>query len=129
MVSWYFGINTHRDLEAYVGMSLECHPVWWDLALHRIYKGQSVDAVIKQSKPAFVVRHGRFVELRYQEPFSYTGVQIVAMDGALTRAWAGSCTWDFKFFDSMSDIDIKEMSESFDKNARTVEYNGEELSR
>jgi len=128
-VCWYFGIHSGRDFKAYVGMALECHPVWRDLALHRIYEGQPVDDVIKQTNPVLVVRHGRFVELGYQEPLSYTGVQIVAMEGTLARACAGSCTWDYTFFDAMTDSDAKEMSDSIDTNERTVVYNGEVVSQ
>ena len=91
---WYFGIASSRDLKAYIGMAMECHPVWQDLALHRVYCGQPVDDVIKQTTPVLVVRHGRFVELTYQEPLSFTGVQIVAVDGSVTRACTWSCTWD-----------------------------------
>jgi len=125
IVCWYFGIHSGRDFKAYVGMALECHPVWQDLALHRIYEGQPVEDVIKETNPVLVVRHGRFVELTYQEPLSFTGVQVVAMDGTLTRACTRSCTWDYTFFDSMTDSDTKEMSDSFNTNERTYAYNGE----
>ena len=121
---WYFGINSSRDLKAYAGMALECHPVWQDLALHRICEGQPVDDVIEQTNPVFVVRHGRFVELGYQEPLSFTAVQIVAMDGKVARAGTASCTWDYTFFDSMSHDDAQAMLASSDTNERTVSYNG-----
>ncbi len=88
---WYFGINSTSDLKAYVGMALECHPVWKDLALHHIREGRSVDDVIAATKPVYVVRHGRFIELGYQEPLSFTAVQMIAIDGKLVRAGAGSC--------------------------------------
>jgi hypothetical protein len=125
LVCWYFGVRSGSDFKAYIGMALECHAVWKDLAFQRIYEGQPVDDVIKQTNPVFVVRHGRFVELTYQEPLSFTGVQVVAMDGRLTRACTWSCTWDYTFFDSMTDGDVKEMSDSFNTNERTYTYNGE----
>lgn len=126
---WYFGIGSGRDLKAYVGMALECHPVWQDLALHRIYEGQPVDDVIKKTNPVLVERHGRFVGLTYQDPLSFTGVQIVAMDGSLTRACAWSCTWDYIFFDSMTDRHHLDMSNSPETNQRTRIYNGQTVAR
>jgi hypothetical protein len=129
IVCWYFGIASGRDVKAYIGMALECHPVWQDLALHRVYDGQPVDDVIKQTTPVLVVRHGRFVELTYQEPLSFTGVQIVAMDGSVTRACTWSCTWDYTFFDSMTDGQNLEMSKSLDTNERTLVYNGRTIVR
>jgi hypothetical protein len=110
---WYFGIHSGRDMKAYAGMARECHPVWQDLALRRVYHGQHVDEVIKRTNPVYVIRHGRFVELGYQEPLSFTGVQIVAIDGKVVRACTASCPWDYTFFDSMTDADTEEMSALF----------------
>ena len=129
MLCWYFGISSTRDLKAYAGMALECHPVWRDLALHRIREGQSVDDVIAKTKPVYVVRHGRFDELGYQEPLSFTVVQLIAIDGRLARACTGSCTWDYTFFDSMTDAQTQEMSDSFDNHERTLVYNGHAVVR
>ncbi len=123
-LSWYFGVNSMNDLRAYVGMAMVCHPVWKDLALHRIHDGQSVDEVIEITSPIYVVRHGRFVEIEYQEPLSFTVVQMIAVDGSLVRACTGSCTWEYTFFDSLNEADAKEMSDSFDSDGRTVVYNG-----
>jgi hypothetical protein len=110
-------------------MALECHPVWRDLAFHRVYEGQAVDEVIKRTNPVLVVRHGRFVELSYQEPLSFTGVQIVAMDGKIARACTWTCTWDYAFFDTMTDVHNREMSDSLDKDERTLVYNGKTIVR
>lgn len=125
MLGWYFGIDSTRDLRAYAGMALECHPVWQDLALKRIREGQSVDDVIAKTKPVYVVRHGRFVELAYQEPLSFTVVQLIAIDGKLVRACTGSCTWGYTFFDSMTNVDAQEMWGSFDSDERTLIYHGQ----
>lgn len=120
----YFRIHSTRDLTAYVGMSFECHPVWKELALHRIQLGQPINVVIAQTKPISIERHGRFVELGYQERLSFTGVQIIAMDGKLVRASAGSCTWDHTFFDAMNEMDCETYSTSREHNPRTVEFKG-----
>ncbi len=129
LVCWYFGISSGRDFKAYIGMARTCHPVWQELALHRIYEGQLVDDVIKHTTPMLVVRHGRFVELTYQEPLSFAGVQIVAMDGRVTGAWTWSCTWDYTFFDSMTDGQHLEMSNSLATNERTLVFNGRIIAR
>ena len=128
-VCWYCGIASSRDVKAYIGMTLECHPVWQDLALHRVYDGQPVDDVIKQTTPVLIAQRGRFVELTYQEPLSFTGVQIVAMDGSVIRACTWSCTWDYAFFDSMTDGQSLEMSVSSNTNKRTLVYNGRIIVR
>lgn len=47
------------------------------------------------------------------------------MDGVAVQAVAGSCTWDHTFFDSMTDRDLREMRESFERNERTYEFEGE----
>lgn len=124
IVRWYFGIASGSDVKAYVGMALECHPVWQDLALHRVYKGQPVDELIKQTTPTLAIRHGRFVELTYQKPLSSAGVRIVAVDGRANHAFTWSCTWDYTFFDSLTDEQSLELSKSPDTYRRTVEYNG-----
>lgn len=121
----YFRIRSTRDLAAYVGMSHECHPVWKELAFHRVRLGQPVEDVIAHTKPISIDRHGRFIELGYQEGFSFTGLQIIAMDGKLVRACAGSCTWDYTFFDAMNETDWTTYSSSREHNLRTVEYMGE----
>ncbi len=126
---WYFGIHSARDVKAYIGMAMECHPVWRDLALRRVCEGQPVDEVIERTRPLLVLRHGRFVQLDYHEPLSFTVVQIVAMDGAVVQAVAGSCTWNHTFFDSMTDRDDREKSESFERNERTYEFEGKVVTR
>jgi hypothetical protein len=49
IVSWYFGVDSGHDVKAYIGMALECHPVWQDLALHRVYDRQPV--TMQKGKP------------------------------------------------------------------------------
>src|SRR5437868_3750984 len=122
--AWYFGVWGRDDVMAYYGMSKECHPVWKDLAFRRVYYGQPVNEVIERTNPVCVTRHGRFVEIDYQEPFSFSGVQIVAVDGKVVRGWAASCAWDHKFFDSMTDEDVKSMYASYKADQRTITYDG-----
>ncbi|TWT50132.1 hypothetical protein CA85_52660 [Allorhodopirellula solitaria] len=124
MLSSWFGIRSGTDVVAYACMARECHPVWQDLALHRIYEGQAVEEVITSSDPVTVVRHGRFVSLGYQEPLSFNVIQIVAIDGKLAWAYSGSCTWDHTFFGPLNASRTEEMSESYEHDERTVHYNG-----
>lgn len=119
---WYFGLHSGRDVKAYAGMALECHPVWKRLALRTVREGQRVDEVIDKTDPAYVVRHGRFDEINYQHPLSFTFVHIVAKDGKLIRAESGSCTWDHTFFNSMSELDNREYQRSLRCNERTLVY-------
>ena len=91
----------------------------------RIYEGQPVGDGIKHTNPVFVVRRGRFIELTFQEPLSFTGIQIVAMDSRLTRAPTWGCTWDYAFFATMTDDDVEELSDSLNSNERTHRYHGE----
>lgn len=121
--AWYFGIWGRDDLIAYYGMSKECHPVWKDLALRQVYHGQPIDEVIERTNPVCVTRHGRFVQVDYQD-FSFTGVQIVAIDGRAVRGLAASCTWDHQFFDGMSEKDVRELQASYQTDERTVTYRG-----
>ena len=83
---WFFRIKSERDIMAYIGMAGECHPVWRDLAFGRVYEGQPVEETITITNPMFIIRHGRYVRLSYQEPFSFTGIEIVARDGRVISA-------------------------------------------
>ena len=108
---WYLGIWGYGDLIAYGGMYMECHPVWKDLALRRVYSGQSVDELISLSDPPVVERHGRYVHVNYQNSPEFarsenalqlTGITIVAQDGKLVQAVAWSCAWSHTFFNTLS---------------------------
>src|SRR5687767_10335116 len=121
---WYLRIKSQRDLVAYIGMATGCHRVWFDLTIGRVYEDQSVEDAIAATKPIFVSRHGRYVELGYQRGLSFTGISIIAKDGKLISAQAGSCTWDHNFFGDMSQQDWREISESLASNERTLEIDG-----
>jgi hypothetical protein len=106
----YFRVWNWHDLHVYREMSKECHPVWRDLHWGRIRAGQNVDDVIAATEPLQVTRYGEFVELEYQQApggFAFTGVRIIAKNGRLAGASAGSCCWDRTFFDELSPDDWK----------------------
>ena len=105
--AWHLRIWSSHDLLVYSEMSRECHPVWRDLHAGRIRAGQNVEEVIAVTKPGRVARYGKFVEL------SFTGVTLVAKDGHLANASAGSCTWDHVFFDEFTPAERTEYADAW----------------
>jgi hypothetical protein len=107
---WYLDIRSARDVRAYLGMRKECHPVWKDLALRRIYAGQPTDELLRAYSPQLVRRSGNSLILIYQNGdwpvLSYTTVEIWSENGCLIAAVAGSCTWEHVFFDNRDERDI-----------------------
>jgi len=69
-----------------------------------------VEHVIATNNPARVEQFGEFVQLSYQDGFSFTGVRIIAKKGRVVQAAAGSCTWNRVFFDQMSPEEWKAYS-------------------
>ncbi len=101
-VSWYFGIHSEKDVIAYIGMHLECNSVWKDLALRRIYAGQTLENVYKVKKPISIKHWKSYTFLYYNEPGAFTGITIVARDKKLIFAGARSCAWKHDFFSTIS---------------------------
>jgi hypothetical protein len=106
-----FGIWSIRDWELCREMSRDCHPVWKELYDGRIRQGQSVDDVIALTHPDRVVRFHNYVVVDYLKdgyikgtiPFS--GLVLVAQDGRLVSAYAGSCNFLHTFFEELSEAD------------------------
>ena len=104
----YCGPHWYRDAWIRNEMSKECHPVWRDLENGRVGAGQSVDEVIQKTSPTRILRYGAYTQLTYHQPpvnpdlLYMTSVTILAKDGRLVHAGAGSCTWHRIFFDKMS---------------------------
>ncbi len=95
----YLGIKTKRDLAAYAGMIHDrFHPVWRDLAFRRIGKGDRLEDLVARHTPLRRDDFAPFVLLHYQEPFG--SLTVVARDGRLVEAVAGSCTWQHVFFET-----------------------------
>lgn len=96
----FFGIHSRRDLLAYRCMSAEhFHPVWKDLALRRIRKGDSVTEVIKRHPPLRLEECGPYTALLYHKGLSFNCLQIIATKGVLIGARADSCCWEHVFFE------------------------------
>lgn len=105
LVCWQLGLlqDKPQDLEKIIErcMSEECHPVWRDLQAGRIVAGDAVEEVIHRTQPPRIEKFENVTILLYRGPgLSFTGVTIIARDGRLVTAAAGSCTWDKTFFDT-----------------------------
>ena len=98
-LAWYTNTWTSADLLSLEGMRRECHPVWRDLFWRRIGPGQDVDAVIAATEPLEIRRYDDFVQLEYQRGLCCSGVVILARQGRLIHAEAGSCCWRRTFFE------------------------------
>ena len=97
-------------------MSRECHPVWKDLAPRNVKPGDDVDEVIASTSPARVLRHDDYTTVLYQggDGICFTQLCVVAKDGRLISAVAGSCTWDHTFFEEMDPEGQRDYLRSFD---------------
>ncbi len=99
----FFRIGGPRDIRAYCGMIVECHPVWRQFALRRFGPGDSAQELLKRFPPAFRDDFGRYSVYWYNASkagLSYTNLRVVSRDGWLLRAEAASCTWEFSFFNT-----------------------------
>jgi hypothetical protein len=97
----FLQISSPRDVEAYVGMSRECHPVWRQLAFRRYTAGDSVAELFRRFPPSDRKEFGRYGLYSYhQSPIGipFAALSVVTRDGKLLSAGAGSCTWRFCFF-------------------------------
>ncbi len=99
---WFLGIWSREDLVAYHWMRADpYHPVWRDLALRRIRKGDDLEETIRKYPPIRRVDFGPYTALCYnKERVSFNTLQIIATDGVLIQASAASCCWRHTFFDS-----------------------------
>ncbi len=98
----FLRISRPRDLEAYLGMASECHPVWKHFALRRFGPGDSAHELFRRFPPTSRSEFGRYgiysFSLGPPGSISFTTVSVVTKDGKLLTAQSGSCTWQFTFF-------------------------------
>jgi hypothetical protein len=95
----FFGIRTKMDVMSYYYMIQEdFHPIWKDLALRRINKGDSIESVLHKYTPLMRMDFPPYVILCFEEPFS--SLSIVVKNGKLICAASGSCCWEHIFFDT-----------------------------
>ncbi|MEN6334891.1 MAG: hypothetical protein ABFE01_11565, partial [Phycisphaerales bacterium] len=98
----FFGIHSRRDILAYRCMRAEhFHPVWKDLALRRIRKGDDLAEVVKRHPPVRLEECGPYTALLYHKGVvSFNCLQIIATKDVLIGARADSCCWNHVFFES-----------------------------
>ena len=96
----FFRAWSPADLEAYQGMAAECHPVWRAFAFRQFSRGDSTAALFAKFPPTRREEFGRYGIYHYHPAESFTGVTVIARDGRLLAAGAGSCTWSFAFFET-----------------------------
>ena len=98
----FLRISYPRDVDAYLGMASECHPVWKQFALRRFGAGDSAHKLLGRFPPTRRLEFGRYgvYSFRTRPPDSipFTSLSVVTRDGMLLSAQAGSCTWRFTFF-------------------------------
>ena len=107
----FLRISRPADVEAYLGMASECHPVWKQFALRRFSAGDSTAELFRRFPPSRKAEFGRYGVCSYYQSsdgIPFTGLAVVTRDGRLLSAETGSCTWRFTFFRTADpDLDVQ----------------------
>lgn len=119
----YFRVWSRHDYQIVRAMSRECHPIWKDLHWGRIRPGQDVAKLVAGSAPVRIERFGEFEWLRYNSIGDFTGVLIIARNGRIVGAAAGSCTWQREFFNVLTPEGLQACDEAY------LEYMKAEIAR
>jgi len=97
----FVGIRSMRDIVAYRAMWRErYHPIWKDLALRRVKKGDGVEAVAQRHPPLYRNDAGPYTKLVYTQGGASPGLTVMAENGKLALAVAGAPTWRHVFFNA-----------------------------
>jgi uncharacterized protein (DUF58 family) len=97
----FFRVSSRNDVEAYIGMAQECHPIWKQFAFRRFGAGDSAAVLFRSFSPDRRDEFGRYgVYQYYLGPggIHFSGITVTTRDGRLLTAGAGSCTWQYYFF-------------------------------
>jgi hypothetical protein len=95
----FLGVQTRADVVRYYEMARgNFHPIWKDLALGRIRKGDSLKSLLQKHRPTQRVDFGPYTSLCYRGPGSSGTLQIRAKNARLIYACAGSECWEHVFF-------------------------------
>ena len=78
-------------------MASECHPIWKQFAVRRFVVGDSAADLLRCYPPQIRQEFGRYGIYDYWKD-SATGLRVIAKDGKLITARAGSCNWEFVYF-------------------------------
>lgn len=93
----FLGIRSRTDIIAYYAMMKEdFHPIWKDLTLRRIRKGDDIGVLLVKHTPLRREDFPPYTLLLFEEPFR--SLSIVARHDKLIQARAASCTWEHMFF-------------------------------
>lgn len=94
-------IHSYRDIAAYRTMAREHYPpVWKDLALRRITRGDRLEDLLREHPPVHRDDFESYTDLDYIPPGSYKVLGVIAKDGRLIVAHASGGTWRHVFFGS-----------------------------
>lgn len=97
----FLGICSRRDVLAYHCMISEhFHPIWKELALRRIRKGDDLAETIKRHPPLSREDFESYTVLLYSDSGLLNNLQITATNGVLIDARVTSCCWKHVFFES-----------------------------
>jgi len=94
----FFGIRSGSDVVAY-GRMVGMHPIWKDLALRRIVKGDDVNDVLIKHTPVWEMLYPPYRKMNFQDPFG-PGLTIFSKNNKLIYAGVGEDYWGYVFFES-----------------------------
>ena len=97
----FVGIRSASDMVAYHQMWREQYPpIWKDLALRRIKKGDHIETLLKKHAPLWRNDAGPYTELRYAASTAHPGLTVMAKEGKLIAAAASGGRWRHIFFEA-----------------------------
>lgn len=119
----FFRISHTRDLTAMLEMNRECHPIWRQFAIRRFGHGSSASRMLQLNPATRTEQFGRYCVYHYHRGSSndigFTSLAVVAKDGRLVSAAAGSCTWTFVFFQTQDADLAREHAAYFEQKLET----------
>ncbi len=100
---WFFRIWSLHDMECYRRFIYDgYHPIWRDLAFRRIGEGDTVEEIRQIAKPTEEGDVRNYTAFYYYLPGGMKCprriVHLLATDGRVFYAEAGSCFWGLRFF-------------------------------
>ena len=97
----FLDIHSQTDVIAYSAMCRgDFHPIWKDLALGRIEKGDDLDALIGKHTPFQRGEAGPYTELVYARDTRLPKITAMARDGKLIAAATTGAKWRHVFFEA-----------------------------
>ncbi|NQZ56101.1 MAG: hypothetical protein HRT88_01335 [Lentisphaeraceae bacterium] len=123
---YYFKIDSVRTLAAVVALSSkDVHPVSKSLLYKKLKSYQNEKELISKYKPSEVIVLDEFKIFRYKKNDnlnSYTAISIISKDEILRESGAGSCVWEYTFFDTLSEQDLinlrKKMTDYYERKRK-----------